>query len=144
MFLGSDMDVFSIVLRACGIGIITAICVVIVGQLSGGYAVALRIGGAVILFGVFLLVLESTIGAMKELILDGRESDGVAKALGTMLKALGIALLSRFCADICRDCGEGTLAGAVESIGRIAIFALSVPVMIEIIGVAKDMLQMIE
>ena len=93
---------------------------------------------------MFLLVLESTIGAMKELILDGRESDGVAKALGTMLKALGIALLSRFCADICRDCGEGTLAGAVESIGRIAIFALSVPVMIEIIGVAKDMLQMIE
>lgn len=138
------MDVFSIVLRACGIAIVTAICVVIVGQLSGGYAVALRIGGAVILFGVFLLVLESSMDAMRALLLDGRESDGVAKALGTMLKALGIALISRFCADICRDCGEGTLAGAVESVGRIAIFALSVPVMLEIIGVARDMLQMIE
>lgn len=138
------MDVFSIVLRACGIAIVTAICVVIVGQLSGGYAVALRIGGAVILFGIFLLVLESSMDAMRALLLDGRESDGVAKALGTMLKALGIALISRFCADICRDCGEGTLAGAVESVGRIAIFALSVPVMLEIIGVARDMLQMIE
>ena len=138
------MDVFSIVLRACGIAIVTAICVVIVGQLSGGYAVALRIGGAVILFGVFLLVLESSMDAMRALLLDGRESDGVAKALGTMLKALGIALISRFCADICRDCGEGTLAGAVESVGRIAIFALSVPVMLEIIGVARDMLQIIE
>ena len=138
------MDVFSIVLRACGIAIVTAICVVIVGQLSGGYAVALRIGGAVILFGVFLLVLESSMDAMRALLLDGRESDGVAKALGTMLKALGIALISRFCADICRDCGEGTLAGAVESVGRIAIFALSVPVMLEIIGVARDMPQIIE
>ena len=137
-------NIFSVVLRACGIGVITAICVVVVGQLSGGYSTALRIGGAVILFGVLLLILESSIDAIKDLVLNMTEGEGVTRVLNTMLKALGIALISRLCADICRDCGEGTLAGAVEGVGRIAIFALSAPIMLEIIGVARDMLQMIE
>ena len=138
------MDVFSVVLRACGIGIIVAICIIIVGQLSVGYAVALRIAGALILFGLFLLLLDGALGSMAELMLDGEQGENITNSVSTMLKALGIALLCRFCADICRDCGEGTLAGAVESVGRIAIFALSVPIMLEIIRVAKQMLQMIE
>ena len=138
------MDAFDFVLRACGIGIITAICIVVVGQFSGGYAVALRIGGAVILFGLLLLILGDSADAMQELIAWAEESEGAVGAASTMLKALGIALLSRLCADICRDCGEGMIASAVESVGRIAIFALSIPVMLEIIGVAKEMLRMIE
>ena len=138
------MDVFSVVLRACGIGIIAAICIVVVGQMSVGYAAALRIGGALILFGLFLFLLGGAIDSMSELMLDGEQGEKISGALGTMLKALGIALICRFCADMCRDCGEGTLAGAVESVGRIAIFALSVPIMLEIIGVAKQMLEMIE
>ena len=138
------MDAFSLVLRACGIGIITAICIIVVGQLSGGYAAALRIGGVVILFGVFLLILEDSADEMKKLLTGAEEGEGVVGSVSTMLKALGIALLSRFCADICRDCGESTLASALESVGRIAIFALSVPIMLEIIGVAGQMLEMIE
>ena len=138
------MDAFDFVLRACGIGIITAICIVVVGQFSGGYAVALRIGGAVILFGLLLLILGDSADAIQELIAWVEESEGALGAASTMLKALGIALLSRLCGDICRDCGEGTIASAVESVGRIAIFALSIPIMLEIIGVAKEMLRMIE
>jgi stage III sporulation protein AD len=131
-------------LRACGIGIITAICIVVVGRLSGEYVAALRIGGALILFGLFLFLLDGAIDSMGEMLLGGEYGDKIKDTLSTMLKALGIGLVCRFCEDICRDCGEGTLAGAVESVGRIAIFALSVPIMLEIIGVAEQMLQMIE
>lgn len=138
------MDVFPLVLKACGIGVLAALCLVVVGQMSHGYATVLRICGALLLFGIFLLVLEGSVSAIEEAFFAADDIGVASEAFETMLKALGVALTSRFCSDVCRDCGEGTLAGAVESVGRIAIFALSVPTMVKLLGTAREMLQMIE
>lgn len=138
------MDTFPLVIKACGIGVLTALCLIIVGQLSRGYATVLRIGGGVLLFGVFLVLLEGSVSAIESVLLVSEDQDIASEAFETMLKALGVALISRFCSDICRDCGEGTLAGAVESVGRMAIFALSVPTMVSMLEAAGEMLEMIE
>ncbi len=138
------MDVFPLVLKACGIGVLAALCLVVIGQMSHGYATVLRICGALLLFGIFLLVLEGSVSAIEEAFFAADDIGVASEAFETMLKALGVALTSRFCSDVCRDCGEGTLAGAVESVGRIAIFALAVPTMVKLLGTAREMLQMIE
>jgi stage III sporulation protein AD len=57
-----------------------------------------------------------------------------------MLKGLGVALLGRLCSDICRDCGEQTLASGIESVGRIVIFSLSLPMMSDVLALAGEML----
>jgi stage III sporulation protein AD len=138
------MDVFSLMLRACGVGVLATICIVVVGQMSGGYATALRVGAALLVFGIFTVLLENTVSHLRDLFFSYGEAEVAAEAFETMLKALGIALTSRFCSDICRDCGEGTIAGAVESVGRIAIFSMTVPTMLKMLEAAKNMLEMIE
>ena len=57
-----------------------------------------------------------------------------------MLKALGMALVSKLCADVCRDSGETALAGGVESAGRIAILVLSLPTFAKILALVGEML----
>jgi stage III sporulation protein AD len=61
-----------------------------------------------------------------------------------MLKALGMALISKLCADVCRDTGESALASGVESVGKIAIFALAVPTFVKILELVFEMLGVLE
>ena len=45
------------------------------------------------------------------------------------LKALGIAYISSFAADVCRDFGQSSLAAKAEFAGRCAIFIITMPMM---------------
>ena len=136
------MEIYSTLLRACGAGLILSLCLNILSNVSGGYASVIRIAGSTFLFGVFLLFLKEGIQALMPTTTVFSENAVAVEGVVSMLKGLGIALISRFCADICRDCGEHTIAGGVESVGRMAIFTLSVPMIAKILGVAVEMLGM--
>ena len=45
------------------------------------------------------------------------------------IKAVGIAFIAQFAAEILRDCGEGAIASKVEAAGKIFILSLAMPVM---------------
>ena len=138
------MQYFDEILKACGIAVVCVILLVLLRTTASGITVAVRIGGVILIFGVFLYVLSDSIGALDAVISLASEygGTGLSKTFSVMLKALGIALMSKLCADICRDCGESTLAGGVEGVGRIAIFSLSLPIITEIIEYAVQMLKM--
>ena len=140
--LVSDMDYTADLLRVCGVAILCSVCLLVMGRGSAGVASALRIGGGVLIFGSLLLILGKNVEVLEGLfdVVDG-SADLAARAFSLMLKALGIAFISKFCSDVCRDCGEATLAGGVESVGRLAIISLSLPVVAEIIGYASAILQ---
>ena len=59
-----------------------------------------------------------------------------------ILKGLGIVILTQICADICRDSGEGTLASNIETVGKLELLLLSIPLIEEILGTAKTLLEM--
>lgn len=44
-----------------------------------------------------------------------------------LIKTVGIALLSRTGADLCRDAGEGAIASVLETAGAVAAIAVSLP-----------------
>lgn len=60
----------------------------------------------------------------------------------TLLKALGIAVITHVCATVCRDSGEGSVAGYVELGGKIEIIILSLPLIREIISSSLELLEM--
>ena len=108
---------------------------VIVKQWKNDFSILLRIA-LVILFGGI------AIGAISPIIeylsgLFGTEQVLYAKIL---LKALGIAFLAHYAAEICRESGEGGLAGGVELVGKIEILLLCVPLMEEVLSSAKELL----
>ncbi len=55
------------------------------------------------------------------------------------IKALGIAYLTTFAADTCRDFGQGALASKAELVGRFAVFFLTVPLLKSILETAVNL-----
>lgn len=53
--------------------------------------------------------------------------------LNTVFKILGIAYLSSFCSEICRDAGEGSIASKVEFAGKILILVLAIPILMAVL-----------
>jgi len=56
-----------------------------------------------------------------------------------MMKGLGIAVLGECASGICRDCGETSVAGGVETCTRISILLVSLPLLKELISIAGEM-----
>lgn len=53
--------------------------------------------------------------------------------LNTVFKILGIAYLSSFCSEICKDAGEGSIASKVEFAGKILILVLAIPILMAVL-----------
>ncbi|MDW7651449.1 MAG: stage III sporulation protein AD [Bacillota bacterium] len=49
--------------------------------------------------------------------------------LNTLLKIIGIAYISEFGSQICRDAGEGVIAGKVEFAGKLLILVMALPLL---------------
>jgi len=49
--------------------------------------------------------------------------------LNTLLKIMGIAYLAEFGSQICRDAGEGVIAGKVEFAGKLLILVMALPLL---------------
>ena len=52
--------------------------------------------------------------------------------LDTVCKILGIAYLSSFCSEICKDAGESSIASKVEFAGKILILTLAIPILMAV------------
>lgn len=50
-----------------------------------------------------------------------------SESYSVLLRSLGLAFATELCAGICRDSGEASLAGWVETVGRLEILVLALP-----------------
>jgi len=98
-------------------------------------AIAAAVSGVLI----FIYVLEGLapfIGFIKS----SAEESGMWGYFSVMLKALAISFACRMSAEICRSCGENTLAAGVETAGKIGIVIISLPLVRQLLDIAKDMI----
>ena len=125
----------------CGVAVLSAVVICALGKYFGALGAALRIGGGILIFGMAAALLGESVGEIRSLLSFGKGTEGFSEGtFSLMLKALGIAFVSKFCADVCRDCGENTLAGGVESAGKIAMISLCLPILVEILSRASQIL----
>ncbi|MBD5154019.1 MAG: hypothetical protein HDT15_02800 [Oscillibacter sp.] len=58
------------------------------------------------------------------------ERAGIETAyIAVLLRAVAAALVTRFCADLCKDGGSQALASAVETAGAVASLAIALPLL---------------
>ncbi|NLM42470.1 MAG: stage III sporulation protein AD [Clostridiales bacterium] len=115
------MDIMQIV----ALGIIGAIMATILKEYKPEYAIQLSIVAGLVIFisilGKFNQVLEVLKGyAIK--------ADIDILYFSTILKIVGIAYITEFGAQICRDAGESSIATKVELAGKVLIMAIAVPI----------------
>lgn len=111
------------ILKICGIAVLCSIMGAVLGRTLGGVATALKLAGLCMVLGGAVALVGETV---KELSF-WTQTKEVAEYIPIMTKALGIAVLCRICSDVCRDCGEATLAAAVESAGKLTLVLLAMP-----------------
>jgi stage III sporulation protein AD len=88
---------------------------------------------------LILAMLSPLIAYLKELMIQS----GIQSSHGELLfKALGIALLTQFCADVCRESGESGAASTVELTGKMEILLLCLPLLEEILSAARELLSL--
>ncbi len=129
------------VLKICGAGVLCAVAAMLLGKLSAG-GTAVRLGGAVFIFGAFLVLLGEALGVIRELVYIPEGNEFLSASFELMMRALGISVLCKLCSDICRDCGEGSIADGIEGAGRVGIFLLTLPLLSDILEFAREVLAM--
>lgn len=53
--------------------------------------------------------------------------------LNTVIKIIGIAYISSFCSEICKDAGANSIASKVEFSGKILILVLAIPILMAVL-----------
>lgn len=131
-----------ILLRSVGIAVIALIALAVLKNLSDGLSSLVRVGAVLLLFGIVIFELADTVGALRDIFSSvGTLEPVVGEMIGVMLKALGIAFISRLCADVCRECGENGIAQGVETVAGVLILSLSLPIITEILKFAVKILE---
>ncbi len=119
----------------CLFGVFCAVSGMILKELNPKFSAVFSLGSGV----VFLLLAWRYLSPVAEYAktLAGGESD---EALGTLPKALGMAILVGITADLCRDMGERAAAEKVELCGKAALALMALPLLKEIFSLLREML----
>jgi stage III sporulation protein AD len=120
------------------VALLMVTCTTLIREWKSDFVPLIRIG-AVVLFGSLLIAAAKP---LLSLITDLGKGASTATYVETVLKGLGIVILTQISSDICRDSGEGTLASHIETVGKVELLLLCMPLMKEILSVAQRLLEM--
>jgi stage III sporulation protein AD len=104
--------------------------VMVLRRTDGTLAVQVSTAAGVIIFLFMITQITSILQLLQQLALKAN-IDYVY--LNTVFKILGIAYLTSFTAEICKDAGEGNIASKVEFAGKILILVLAIPILMAVL-----------
>jgi len=114
------------ILQIVGLGILAAIIIVLVKQANlPTVAITLSIFVGATIF----LMMLSKIGVIIDVLQQLADRANVNQFyLATILKIIGIAYISEFGSQMCRDSGESAIASKIEFAAKILIMILAIPI----------------
>ncbi|EIW18429.1 MULTISPECIES: stage III sporulation protein AD [Pelosinus] len=113
------------IIQIVGLGFIVTLLILIIKREKPEIAVQLSLTLASI---IFLLILTK-ITVVLNLFRDMAEKANISQMyLNTILKIIGIAYITEFGAQVCRDAGEGAVAGKIEFAGKVMVMVMAIPI----------------
>lgn len=132
----------ALILKGAGIAFIALIALLLLRETSGRFSVLIKIGTVILLFALIIgelaVVFGELLGDIRDVI---SQDEFLNSSVSVMLKALGVALIGKICADVCKECGENGIAEGVEMLSGVVILSLSLPMLSKILGFASEMLK---
>ena len=120
--------------KVIGLAVICVLAGILVKQMKNEISFAVKSAGSLLAFGVVILSLQDVLNRTVNVFLIG----GFSEYIEIILKALGVAILTHVVSCICKDSGEGTLAGVVEFAGKVEILILSLPMIEELLRYTSE------
>ena len=110
--------------KLCGVALISSAAVFFLRNIKKEYEVPLTVAGSILLIAAAFGMAEPIVDYIGEL----SESLPMAgEAFAVLMRAVGIAMLTRVAADICRDMGSPSVASSLEVTARLEIALLTLP-----------------
>ncbi len=128
-----DVEVFQLV----GLGIVAAILALVLKQHKPELGLFIAIAAGAII----LLMVTGRLVAIVTVLDDmARRANLDQSHLSVVLKAIGIAYITEFGAQVCKDAGENSIASKIELGGKIIILSLTLPILVGLIEVILQVL----
>ena len=125
------------VVRLAAAAVAAALCAVVVKQHAREVGAVLALAAGALLLGAALAAIEEVRALAAEL----GELIGLSPAvLAPVLKTVGIAILTRIAAELCRDAGEGGIAAAAETAGAAAAVLAALPLLRAVLSTITGLL----
>lgn len=125
------------IVQVIAIAFVATFMVMVIKQYRPEFSIYISIVAGILIFFIVISKLISVIELIKSL----------STKLGTnmqyfslLIKITGIAYLSEFATNICKDSGETAIASKVELAGRVIIIAMSVPILGALIDTITNIL----
>ncbi|MCM1246152.1 MAG: stage III sporulation protein AD [Roseburia sp.] len=99
---------------------------IVVGGMRREISIWITIVSGIIIFFFGISKFEYVVDMFHELTAYTGISETYIKII---FKMIGIAYLSEFTASVCRDAGQGAIAGQVDFFGRMSMIVVSLPVL---------------
>ena len=126
------------IIKVIAVGIITAICVVILKQVKPEMVIVTIIAGTIV---ILFLIMEAVGGIFAEykFLLD---KTGLNSGIFTsVLKVIGVGYLVEFAGDICNDAGVGSISQKILLAGKVLIIIMCLPVIKNLINIILEFIQ---
>lgn len=114
------------IVQILGIGLVAAIFSITIKKQQPEFAVLINIVAGIIIFIMVAEKIPQIISAFNS-IMDRTKVDIVY--FSTILKIIGIAYVTEFGSQICKDMGEGSIASKIELGGKVVIMVLGLPIL---------------
>ncbi len=129
------MDIFKVV----GLGLAAAVLAVFVKNWRAEIAIQISLVAAAVIFFMMVPYLKTVL----EMFRDISNRIGLdVKYITLVLKVIGIAYITQFGAELCRDSGETAVASKIEFGGKVIIVTLSLPVLYSFLEVVETIVRM--
>ena len=115
---------------AC-IGLMAVFLAMTLKNIQSEYAMIIGIAACMILFGLSLTKLEVIMESIENL----RQ---YVTIIGIVLKVVGIAYISEFSANLCKDAGYSGIASQIEMFGKLSILVMSMPVLTTLLTTIQE------
>lgn len=123
--------------KIAAIAVAAALCAVVVKKNVAELGMVLALCAGAIILNCSLGALEG----VKELMDTLADTAGLSPAvLAPVVKTVGIAVLTRVSAELCRDAKEGGIAAFVETAGAAAALLVSLPLLKTVLSMVTGLL----
>lgn len=125
------------IVKICGVALIGLAAVSVMRALKNDFAGFASLAAGLVLLGFGAGALYPIMEYVKKI----TENSGFSIYVETVVKALGIAVVTESAADICRDFGEAAIAARLEFAAKAIIMLLALPVVESLLALAFGVME---
>jgi hypothetical protein len=125
------------IVQIAGLALLCVALILCLKEMRASLAFPARLAAAILLFGAALALYIPVLERIRALF----SLSGAVDFATPILSAAGIALICELTASFCRDLGENTVANGVLLFGKLEILVLCLPLVDDVLEIAKELLK---